>query len=44
MSEKKPIIARVRLNASNGQKVITVPKDSDIKSGEYVEIRKVKFS
>lgn len=35
------IIQKVRTNKVNGQKVVTVPKDSDIESGDYVQIIKV---
>ena len=41
MPEKK-IIVKVRINKSNGQKTITIPKDSNIKKGDYVEIKKIK--
>ncbi len=39
---KKKIIVKVRENKTNKQKQVTIPFDSDIKSGDYVEIRKVK--
>jgi len=29
-------------NKTNGQKLVTVPKDSDIEAGEYVWIEKAK--
>ena len=39
---KKKIIVKVRENKTNKQKQVTIPFDSDIKAGEYVEIKKVK--
>lgn len=36
------VIAKVRVNKLNGQKTITIPKDSYIESGDYVEVIKVK--
>jgi len=41
MVENK-IIVKVRENKSNKQKQVTIPFDSDIKAGDYVEIKKVK--
>jgi len=38
---KKEIIQRVWLNKSNGQKAITIPKDSGIEEGDFVRIKKV---
>lgn len=35
------IIVRVRENKSNGQKTVTIPKNSNIKCGDYVEVRKI---
>ena len=35
------IIQKVRTNRINGQKVVTIPKDSDINAGDYVKIIKV---
>lgn len=40
MVEKK-IIVKVRGNKTNKQKQVTIPSDSDIKIGDYVEIKKV---
>jgi len=40
MVEKK-IIAKVRKNKTNKQMQVTIPFDSDIKEGDYVEIRKI---
>lgn len=34
------LIVRVRCT-SQGQKLITIPKNSDIEEGDYVQIRKV---
>ncbi|KKM70204.1 hypothetical protein LCGC14_1443060 [marine sediment metagenome] len=36
------IIVKVRINKLNGQKTITIPKESSIKAGEYVEVNKIK--
>ena len=36
------VIAKVRVNKLNGQKTITIPKESSIKSGDYVEVILVK--
>ncbi len=33
---------KVWVNKGNGQKLITIPFDSDIESGDYVRIEKVK--
>jgi len=38
----KKIIVKVWMNKGNKQKLITIPKDCDIKDGDYVEIVKVK--
>ncbi len=38
----KMIIQKVWKNKGNNQKLITIPKDCDIKEGDYVEIKKVK--
>lgn len=35
------IIKKVWVNKSNKQKLITIPKDSEIQKGDYVEIKKV---
>ena len=42
MENKDRVIAKVRINNSNGQKTITIPKDSYIKPGDYVEVTKVE--
>lgn len=39
MEEK--IIQKVWINKNNKQKLVTIPKKSKIKNGDYVEIRKV---
>lgn len=36
------IIVKVRENKRNKQKTITIPKNSKIKCGDYVEVKKVK--
>jgi len=38
----KPIIVLVR-KTKKGQKILTVPKNSDIEEGDYVELRQVVF-
>lgn len=38
------IIQKVRTNKTNKQKVVTIPKDSDISAGDYVKIIKVDLS
>ena len=35
-------IRKVWKNNSNGQLLITIPKDSDIDEGDYVKIKKVE--
>ncbi len=42
MVKDKKIIMKVWKNKAKNQKLITIPKDCDIKEGDYVEIRKVK--
>lgn len=42
MVKKQKIIQKVWKNKSNQQKLVTIPKDCDIKEGDYVEIRKIK--
>jgi len=36
------IIVKIRENKSNGQKMVTIPSDSELKSGDYVEIVKLE--
>ena len=38
------IIQKVWENKGNEQKLVTIPKESEIKSGDYVEIKKVNES
>ena len=38
------IIKRVWQNSANGQKSITIPKDSKIEKGDYVQVIKIKAS
>lgn len=42
MSKTKKIIRKVWKNKSNNQKLITIPKNSNIEEGDYVEVKKVK--
>lgn len=42
MNIRKKIIMRVWKNKFNNQKLVTIPKDSKIKEGDYVEIKKLK--
>jgi len=37
----KKIIMRVWVNKYNNQKGVTIPKDSRINKGDYVEVKKV---
>jgi len=39
---KKRIIVKVWKNNGNNQKLITIPKDSKINEGDYVEVKKVE--
>jgi hypothetical protein len=41
--EDKKIICKVWKNKSNGQKLVTIPKDCAINEGEYVNIQKINF-
>lgn len=41
MKEEK-IIRKVWLNKGTNQKIITIPKDSKIKKGDYVLIKKIE--
>ena len=36
------VICKVREDKTNKQKQITIPKDSEIKAGDYVEVTIVK--
>lgn len=40
--EQKKIIRKVWKNKGTKQLLITIPKDSKIKKGDYVEIKKLK--
>lgn len=42
MSKDKKIIVRVWKNKLNGQKLVTIPKESNIEDGDYVEVKKLK--
>jgi len=42
MKNKQKIIVKVWRNKGNNQKLVTIPKNSKINEGDYVEIRKVK--
>ena len=39
----KALILKVRANIRTGQKTITIPKECEIKMGDYVEVRLVEF-
>jgi hypothetical protein len=39
---KGRIIVKVWKNNGNNQKLVTIPKDCDIKDGDYVEVKKIK--
>ena len=43
MSKKEPLIIRVRGNGNNKQKVVTIPRDSNIEIGDYVQVEKLKL-
>ncbi len=36
------VICKVRQNKTNKQKQITIPKDCNIKEGDYVEVKRIK--
>jgi len=36
------IIQKVWKNKKNNQKLVTIPKESEIKEGDYIEIKKVE--
>jgi hypothetical protein len=38
---EEQLIMKVRINKQTGQKLITIPKSSNIKDGDYVSITKV---
>ena len=41
MPKEQKIIRKVWLHKGTGQKIITIPKDSKIIVGDYVEIKKL---
>ena len=43
MSKKEPLIIRVRGKGNNKQKVVTIPRDSNIEIGDYVQVEKLKL-
>jgi len=42
MVNKKDVIVKVYLNKNSDQKLVTIPKDSQIEAGDYVKIIKMK--
>jgi hypothetical protein len=42
-SKEETIIAKVWEFSYSGQKCVTIPRGSDIKSGEYVAIRRIEL-
>jgi len=42
MKNEKKLIVKVYKNKKSNQKLITIPKYSEIKEGDYVEIKKVE--
>lgn len=40
--KKKKLRMKVFTNQSNGQKLVTIPKNSGIEDGDFVEIKKLK--
>ena len=42
MKNKDKIIVKVWKNKGNNQKLVTIPKGSEIEEGEYVEIKRVE--
>jgi hypothetical protein len=42
MSSDAPLIMKVWENKQINQKLVTIPKDSRIKPGDYIEIKKVQ--
>ena len=41
--EEQNIIQKVWKNKGNNQKLVTIPKDSEIEEGDYVKIKKVNI-
>jgi hypothetical protein len=42
MTKIKQIIVKVWVNKSNNQKLVTIPKFSNINKGDYIKIVKIK--
>jgi len=42
MVNKQPIITKVAIRKDNGQKLVYLPKNSDLKEGDYVLIKKLE--
>lgn len=42
MAERDRPIRKVWENSNSGQKLVTVPQDSDIEPGDYVRLEKVE--
>ena len=42
MENEKKLIVKVYKNKKSNQKLITIPKNSEIKCGDYVEVKKIK--
>ncbi len=42
MKNKDRVIRKVWLHKATNQKIITIPKDSYIEAGDFVEVNKVK--
>lgn len=40
--KQKRVIRKVWKNKKTNQKIITIPKDSSIQAGDYVEVKKIK--
>lgn len=40
--EQKKLIQKVWKNKGNKQKLVTIPKESEIVDGDYVEVKKVE--
>ena len=40
----KQIIRKVWKNKGNNQKLVTIPKDSDIEEGDYIRIEKISIN
>lgn len=41
MTKNKRIILKVR-ETKEGQKLVTIPKESDIEKGDYIEVKRIK--